>query len=145
MPGTLPSRVSTVSRKAVVPAVPVLEGRSGVDLQASAQEAAALLKALANPDRLLLLCQIVDADHSVAELGELTGIAQPSLSQQLAVLRGERLVSTRREGKHVVYRVDSPAALAVLQTLHGLFCKPDAPASVRRSGPTRKRTRRVAA
>lgn len=145
MPTSLVSREPEAASKAVVRALPLLEGRQGVDLQASAQEAAALLKALANPDRLLLLCQIVDAEHSVAELGELTGIAQPSLSQQLAVLRGERLVSTRREGKHVVYRVDSPAALAVLQTLHGLFCEPEPPASVRRSGPARNRTRRVAA
>lgn len=118
-------RHSRVSRSGAL-ASPLVEGKPGLDLQASAHEAAALLKALANPDRLLLLCQMVDAERSVAELGELTGIAQPSLSQQLGVLRGERLVSTRREGKHVLYRVDSPAALAVLQTLHGLFCEPEA-------------------
>ena len=95
-----------------------------LDLQAQADEAAALLKALANRDRLLLLCQLVDGERSVTALGDLTGIEQPSLSQQLGVLRGERLVATRREGKHVVYRIASPAALAVLQTLYGLFCDP---------------------
>jgi ArsR family transcriptional regulator len=90
-----------------------------------ADAAASLLKALANPDRLLLLCQLVEAERSVGELGELTGIAQPSLSQQLGVLRGERLVATRREGRHVLYRVASAQALAVLQTLHGLYCEGD--------------------
>lgn len=94
------------------------------DLQAHAGEAAALLKALANPDRLLLLCQLVGGERSVSALGALAGIEQPSLSQQLAVLRGERLVATRREGKQVLYRIASPAALTVLETLHALFCDP---------------------
>lgn len=102
------------------------------DLQASAAEAAALLKALANPGRLLLLCQLVDGERGVGELGTATGLAQPSLSQQLAVLRGERLVATRREGKQVVYRIASPAALALLQTLHALFCTPQPPAPRKR-------------
>ena len=95
-----------------------------LDLQASAAEAAALLKALAHPDRLMLLCHLVDLERSVSELGALVGMGQPSLSQQLGVLRGERLVATRREGKRVVYRIASPAALAVLQTLYRLFCEP---------------------
>ena len=99
-------------------------------LQARAGEAAALLKALANPDRLLLLCQLVGAERTVTQLGALAGVRQPSLSQQLAVLRGERLVATRREGKNILYRVASPAALAVLQTLYGLFCQPLASAAV---------------
>jgi len=135
---------NAVSRSGRV-ALPVIEGRPAFDLQAKAQEAASLLKALANPDRLLLLCQMVDAERSVAELGALTGIAQPSLSQQLGVLRGERLVATRREGKHVLYRVDSPAALAVLQTLYTLFCEPEAPPARGRPAPTTNRTRKVAA
>jgi DNA-binding transcriptional ArsR family regulator len=92
------------------------------DLQAQATEAAALLKALANPARLLLLCQLIDRERTVTELGVLAGIEQPSLSQQLGVLRGERLVTTRREGKSVFYRIASPAALTVLGTLNELFC-----------------------
>ena len=97
---------------------------SPIDLQARAGEAAALLKALANADRLLLLCQLVGGERSVGELGASAGIEQPSLSQQLGVLRGERLVATRREGKQVIYRIASPAALALLESLHGLFCEP---------------------
>ncbi len=102
-----------------------------VDFQARATEAANLLKALANPDRLLLLCQLVDGERSVTELGVLARIEQPSLSQQLGVLRGERLVATRREGKNIFYRIASPSALTVLETLYGLFCEEQAPATVR--------------
>jgi len=97
------------------------------DLQARADEAAALLKALANPDRLLLLCQLVEGECCVGDLGAATGIGQPSLPQQLAVLRAERLVSARRDGQRMLYSVSSPAALAVLRTLHGLFCPATAP------------------
>jgi DNA-binding transcriptional ArsR family regulator len=145
MPIALLSREhDTVSRPGAL-AVPLVESKPGLDLQARAQEAASLLKALANPDRLLLLCQLVDAERSVAQLGELTGIAQPSLSQQLGVLRGERLVSTRREGKHVLYCVDSPPAMAVLQTLYGLFCEPEPLPAGRRLMTGTKRTRRATA
>lgn len=105
---------------------------AGASLLDRAQDASQLLKALANPDRLMLLCQLVAGERSVAELGALSGIAQPSLSQQLGVLRHERLVATRREGKTVHYRVDSPAALAVLQTLYDLFC------NERTAAPSRK-------
>jgi DNA-binding transcriptional ArsR family regulator len=94
----------------------------GNELQAQATEAAALLKALANPARLLLLCQLIERERTVTELGVLAGIEQPSLSQQLGILRGERLVTTRREGKNVFYRIASPAALTVLGTLNELFC-----------------------
>jgi DNA-binding transcriptional ArsR family regulator len=145
MPNTSFSRDRNAVSRSGAFALPLVEGRPGIDLQAKAQEAASLLKALANPDRLLLLCQMVDAERSVAELGELTGIAQPSLSQQLGVLRGERLVSTRREGKHVHYSVDSPAALVVLHTLYGLFCEPESPPAGRRSVTASNRTRKVAA
>lgn len=99
-----------------------------VELRRRSREAATLLKALANPDRLLLLCHLVDAEHPVAALGTLTAIAQPTLSQQLRVLRHEGLVATRREGKSIHYRVASPAVLAVLQTLYRLYCAPGAAA-----------------
>ncbi|SDU32828.1 ArsR/SmtB family transcription factor [Halopseudomonas salegens] len=91
-------------------------------LRASADQAQALLKTLANRDRLLLLCQLVAGERNVSELEASVGIQQPTLSQQLAVLRREGLVATRREGKQIFYRIDSPEALAVLQTLYQLFC-----------------------
>ena len=91
-------------------------------LRSSADQAHQLLKALANRDRLLLLCQLVDGERNVGELEELLRIVQPTLSQQLAVLRREGLVDTRREGKLVYYRVASREALAILHTLYGLYC-----------------------
>lgn len=91
-------------------------------LQESAAQACALLRVLANPDRLLLLCQISMGNFCVGELEELTGIRQPTLSQQLTVLRQEGLVSSRREGKQVFYQISSTEALAVIQLLHQLYC-----------------------
>jgi DNA-binding transcriptional ArsR family regulator len=102
---------------------PVDEPARVADLRARAQEAASLLKALANPDRLLLLCHLVECERAVAELGTASGIAQPTLSQQLAVLRGEGLVATRRDGKRVHYRIAAPAVHAVLRTLYALYCE----------------------
>lgn len=91
-------------------------------LRANASAAGQLLKALANPDRLLLLCQLSEGERNVSELEALLGILQPTLSQQLAVLRREGLVETRREGKQIFYRISSPAALAVINTLYQQFC-----------------------
>lgn len=91
-------------------------------LQAAAGEACALLKVLSNPDRLLLLCQMTQGEFSVSELETITGIRQPTLSQQLTVLREEKLVNTRREGKQIFYSIASQEALAVLQVLYQLYC-----------------------
>jgi DNA-binding transcriptional ArsR family regulator len=93
-------------------------------LRKAADAACGLMKALSNPDRLLLLCQLSQGERRVGELQELVGIGQPTLSQQLAVLRDEGLVATRREGKQIHYRIDSPQALAVLQVLYEQFCGP---------------------
>lgn len=97
-------------------------------LRASAGRACALLKAMANEDRLLLLCQLADGpgtERNVGELQERTGIVQPTLSQQLGVLRDEGLAATRREGKFVYYRLAKPEVLAVMQALYAAFCGPD--------------------
>ena len=92
------------------------------DLQAAAEKAAGLLKVLANPVRLLLLCQMTQGEFCVSDLEALSGIRQPTLSQQLTVLREERMVETRREGKQIFYRIASDEALAVLQTLYAIYC-----------------------
>ena len=94
------------------------------DMQAAAAQACALLKVLSNPDRLMLLCQLTQGEHCVSELESILGITQPTLSQQLGVLREERLVGTRREGKQIFYRIDSKAALAVMEVLYQQFCVP---------------------
>lgn len=91
-------------------------------LRASAAQACALLKALANPDRLILLCQLSQGEHCVSELEALLDIQQPTLSQQLGVLREEQLVNTRREGKQIYYSLGSDDALAVMHVLYQRFC-----------------------
>jgi DNA-binding transcriptional ArsR family regulator len=94
------------------------------DMQAAAADACRLMKVLSNPDRLMLLCQLAQGEHNVGELEAALGIVQPTLSQQLTVLREEALVSTRREGKNIYYRIDSPQAQAVIRTLYQQFCNP---------------------
>jgi DNA-binding transcriptional ArsR family regulator len=91
-------------------------------MQASAAQACRFLKVLANPDRLLILCQLTQGERKVGELEALLGIVQPTLSQQLTVLREEQLVSTRREGKNIYYQFSSPPALAVMKVLYAEFC-----------------------
>ena len=91
-------------------------------MQQAAAKASRLLKALANPDRLLLLCQLTKGEHGVGEMEALVGVLQPTLSQQLAVLRQEGLVTTRRDGKQIFYSIASPDALAVMQVLYQRFC-----------------------
>ena len=91
-------------------------------MRAHASEAVAMLKLLGNEDRLMLLCQIVYQERTVSELEQLTGVSQPSLSQQLGVLRREGLVSTRREGKFIWYRLADARALQLMQVVHQLFC-----------------------
>lgn len=93
-----------------------------VKLQAAAGEACKLLKVLSNPDRLLLLCQMSQGEFPVSELEAITGIRQPTLSQQLTVLRAEKLVATRRVGKQIFYSIASSEALAMLQILYRLYC-----------------------
>jgi DNA-binding transcriptional ArsR family regulator len=93
-------------------------------LREAAASACALMKVLSNPDRLLLLCELAEGERNVGELEAAVGIAQPTLSQQLGVLRQEGLVETRREGKNIYYRIVSAQAMAVMQTLHAQFCEP---------------------
>ncbi|NBX20257.1 MAG: ArsR family transcriptional regulator [Betaproteobacteria bacterium] len=91
-------------------------------LRRSADAACRLMKVMSNPDRLLLLCQLSQGEKRVGELEELVGIAQPTLSQQLSVLREEGLVTTRREGKSIYYGIDSPQAMAVMGVLYNQYC-----------------------
>lgn len=81
-----------------------------------------MLRALANEDRLLILCQLTQGERSVGELEAQLDIRQPTLSQQLAVLRSEALVTTRRDGKRIYYAVADGAVLAVLACLYDQFC-----------------------
>lgn len=91
-------------------------------LRAAAGEAVAALKVLGNPERLLLLCQMSQGELSVSELEAALDIRQPTLSQQLGVLRREGMVQTRRDGKKIFYSVADARLLALLQTLYTLYC-----------------------
>jgi ArsR family transcriptional regulator len=93
------------------------------EFAAHAAEAVATLKAMANECRLLILCYLVEAEElSVGELLDKVGISQSALSQHLAKLREEGLVSTRKEAQTVYYRVCDPNAGQLLALLHDLFC-----------------------
>jgi DNA-binding transcriptional ArsR family regulator len=87
-----------------------------------AEEAAALLKALAHPARLLVLCRLVEGEASVGELQPLVGLSMSALSQHLAVLREMDLVTTRRESQTIYYSVADGPAVRVLDALYAAYC-----------------------
>jgi DNA-binding transcriptional ArsR family regulator len=91
-------------------------------MQRAADRACGLMKVLSNPDRLLILCQLSLGEKNVGDLERTLGITQPTLSQQLTILRAESLVSTRREGKNMIYKIASPEALAVMNVLYECYC-----------------------
>ena len=92
-------------------------------LRAAAAEAVGALKLLANPERLLLLCELSRGEMCVGELEAELDIHQPTLSQQLGVLRAQGVVETRREGKNIYYRVSDPNLKEILKVLFRLYCK----------------------
>lgn len=94
-------------------------------MRARAGEATQLLRACAHEDRLVLLCQLSQEELCVSELEKGLDLHQPSLSQQLGVLRREGLVDTRRDGRNVYYRIADARTLTLLQTLYALFCAPE--------------------
>ena len=97
------------------------------ELRKKARKASALMKVLANPDRLLLMAELAEGEKNVGELQEASGIVQPTLSQQLGFLREAGLVETRRDGKNIYYRIASTQALAVMKVLYDQFCGPGRP------------------
>ena len=91
-------------------------------MNTAAGEATAVLRALANESRLLLLCQLSNGELCVSDLEERLDIHQPTLSQQLGVLRTEGLVTTRREGKKIFYSIRDARILTLLRTMYEVFC-----------------------
>lgn len=87
-----------------------------------AADASRLLKALANDKRLTLLCLMVEGEQSVGELNAKVALSQSALSQHLAVLREDGLVSTRREAQTIYYTLASGPARRIIETLHGIYC-----------------------
>jgi len=95
-------------------------------LREGAARAVSALKLLANEERMLLMCQLSQQELCVSELEAQLEIRQPTLSQQLGVLRNEGVVSTRREGKNIYYSVADPALLDILAVLYRLYCPEEA-------------------
>ena len=91
-------------------------------LREAAEQAVGALKVLANEDRLLLLCQLSQGEMSVGDLEAALDIHQPTLSQQLGVLRTEGIVKTRREGKRIFYSVADPNVMRILEVLYRVYC-----------------------
>jgi len=88
-----------------------------------ARHAAALLGALANPNRLMILCSLTEGEHSVGELNERIPLSQSALSQHLARLREEGLVDTRRESQTIYYRIIDPVVFDLIAPLHQRYCQ----------------------
>lgn len=92
------------------------------DMREHAGRAAALLRSLANPNRLLVLCALGEGERTVGELNREVPLSQSALSQHLAVLRAEGLVATRREARHVFYRLQPGPVGGLIAVLQSHFC-----------------------
>jgi ArsR family transcriptional regulator len=92
------------------------------EMARAAEDAAALMRALSNPSRLLLLCHLVEGEKSVGELERALGMSQAYVSQQLARLRGESLVTANRDGRTVRYCLSDPRIVPVLKAVYEQFC-----------------------
>ncbi|SDR63524.1 transcriptional regulator, ArsR family [Rhizobiales bacterium GAS113] len=92
------------------------------DMEARAGEVAGLLRTLANRNRLMIVCTLVEGEYSVGQLDEELGIHQPTLSQQLTVLREAGIVETRRESKQMFYRLTEEKAARLVEALYAIFC-----------------------
>jgi DNA-binding transcriptional ArsR family regulator len=92
-------------------------------LERNAVRVAALLKAIANPARLVVLCQLAEGERSVRELERVVGLSQSGISQHLAVLRRGGVVKSRRHGQAVLYSLADRDVVTLMDTLYALFCR----------------------
>lgn len=116
-------------------------------MQVAAVEASELLKALANPHRLMIICQLIERERSVGELASLLRLRDSTVSQHLALLRKDGLVRPRRDGQTIWYSIKSVSARELLTTLYRIYCRPDPiceptarPARASKRTPPRKRS-----
>ena len=91
-------------------------------MEAQAEKAADLLKAMSNPQRLRVLCLLLEGERSVGQINEQVELSQSALSQHLAVLRDQQLVTTRRQAQTVFYSVAPGPVHEIIQTLHAIYC-----------------------
>ena len=99
----------------------------------AADQASAMLKSLANRHRLIVICQLIEKERSVGELAALLNVRQSTVSQHLALLRRDGLVTARRDGQTIWYSIGSSAARELVQTLYRIYCAPTA-ACVQKGG-----------
>lgn len=114
----MPTTALMPDRSAAAPVQPDVDA-----LLANAREASEFLKALSHEARLVILCMLIDGEKSVSELEQTLSLRQPAVSQQLARLRADNLVETRREGKNIYYALARPEVVEVIGALHRAFCK----------------------
>jgi len=118
------ARALTAPRRAAPPKSKIPPGLDLDMLLANAREASEFLKALSHEVRLLILCFLIDGEKSVSEIEKMLALRQPAVSQQLARLRADGLVETRRNGKNIYYSLARTEVRDVIQVLHDAFCQP---------------------
>jgi DNA-binding transcriptional ArsR family regulator len=101
-------------------------------MESAADRASDLLKALSNRHRLLIICQLIDGEHSVGELASFLNLRDSTVSQHLALLRKDGLVAARRDAQTIYYSIASEPAREVLKTLYQVFCAPPKAAAAKR-------------
>jgi len=89
----------------------------------NAKQATDFMKAMAHESRLMILCYLSSGEKSVMELEQLLALRQPTVSQQLARLRLERLITARRDGKTIYYSIADDRALKMMEVVYGMFCE----------------------
>lgn len=92
-------------------------------MQQNSKKAESMLKMLANANRLMILCNLVQSERTVNEIVEIVGLSQSAVSQHLAKLRDENIVISEKRGKLVFYRICSPEVSAILSTLYLIYCR----------------------
>lgn len=91
-------------------------------MKENAEQAEKLLKMLANSKRLLILCNLLKEEKTVSELQELVGLSQSALSQHLAKMRQEDLLTTNKVGTRIYYRVENPEVETIISALYSMYC-----------------------
>jgi DNA-binding transcriptional ArsR family regulator len=95
-----------------------------LEMEPRMTEAAKLMEMLSQPVRLRILCILLDGEQSVLKLADMAGLSQPAMSHHLRKLRDADLVNTRRDAQTIYYSLKGPEVSAVLDVLHGLYCRP---------------------
>jgi DNA-binding transcriptional ArsR family regulator len=113
-------------------------------MRAAADRASGLLKALANPHRLLIVCQLIEKERSVGELAGFLGVRDSTVSQHLALLRRDGIVTARRDGQTIWYAIGSDPARELVHTLYRAYCAPAAACLPAPARPVPKRSRTIA-